>query len=110
MTRMLRGQVWLAQVVEDVDPKLYVIVSNNLRNKRLDTAIGVRVTSTNKYTELPTVVALPPQERVNGWVRCDDITELWDEDLPRDSATATLSPSTMKAIESGLASALGFTV
>lgn len=110
MTKMLRGQVWLAQVVEDIGPKLFVIVSENHRNSRLDTAIGVRITSTNKYTELPTTIALPPQERVNGWVRCSDITELWDEDLARDAPITTLSPNTMRSLEPGLASALGFTI
>lgn len=107
MTRMLRGQVWEATLDQSVGSKMWVVVSHNPRNRNFDTALAVRVTTTNRHANLPTVIALPAGESIHGWVVCDSLTELWDEDLNQAEPTGALSPRTMNLIAPGLKAALG---
>lgn len=107
MTRMLRGQVWEAALDQTVDPKMWVVVSHDPRNRHFDTALAVRVTTTNRHADLPTVIALPTGESIHGWVVCDSLTELWDEDLVRTEPAGALSPRAMNLIAPGLMAALG---
>lgn len=101
---LIRGHVYLAKLNTD-EPKYYVVVSNNQRNRSFGDALVVRVTSTNKYTELDSVAELPAGEFLTGWVRCDNLTTLYDDEPIRDAGQ--FSPNAMKAIENGLRATLG---
>jgi mRNA interferase MazF len=90
-----------------VDEKFYVVVSNNRRNRSLPSTLAVRVTSTVK-PPMPSIVVLPHGEVVSGRVLCDDIVEVWDEDVRRD--VGALSPQVMREVDRGLAVALGLRV
>lgn len=87
------------------EAKYYVVVSNNQRNRSFGDALVVRVTSTEKYTELDSVVELPAGEFLTGWVRCDNLTTLYDDEPIRDAGQ--FSANAMRAIESGLRATLG---
>jgi mRNA interferase MazF len=97
----------MATLDREVGPKYWVIVSNNGRNRNFDTALAVRVTTTNRHANLDSVVALPAGEVLNGWVACDSLTEIWDDDLARSTAEGALSRRAMSAVEDGLMAALG---
>lgn len=105
---MLRGQVWKAALDEAAGPKLYVIVSHNARNKHFDTALGVRVTTTERHSHLPTVVPVLDDETIHGWIPCDSLTEIWDKDLEENEPSGALSQRIMHTLEPALRAALGF--
>lgn len=98
----------MAVLDQEVGPKYWVVVSNNGRNRNFDTALAVRVTTTNRHAGLDSVVPLPAGEMLNGWVACDSLTEIWDEDLLHDRAEGALSHRAMRDVEDGLMAALGF--
>ncbi|MGP9759531.1 type II toxin-antitoxin system PemK/MazF family toxin [Corynebacterium sp. AOP12-C2-36] len=89
-----------------IPPKPWLIVSPNRRNRSLGTYLGVRITTTSKFSHLPTVVALPPGEIANGWVMCDEINVLYDEDFT-GKVWGALSANAMRVVEGGLQAALG---
>lgn len=99
----LRGQVIRAHIGLN-EPKLFVVVSNNIRNEKLDSVLCVRLTTTRK-PDIPSVVQLPPTKSLTGWVVCDDITEIFKDEIV--AIVTALPPHTMRAIGLGLAAALG---
>ncbi|MCJ7859090.1 type II toxin-antitoxin system PemK/MazF family toxin [Corynebacterium kalidii] len=109
---ILRGTVYSVDLgIPDgnggvLPPKPWLIVSTNRRNRSLGTYLGVRITTTSKFSHLPTVVALPPGEIANGWALCDDLDVLYDEDFTGHTWGA-LSNTAMRAVERGLQAALG---
>ncbi|WP_231939717.1 type II toxin-antitoxin system PemK/MazF family toxin [Brevibacterium siliguriense] len=104
---MLRGEVWRATVSE-AGPKLWVVVSHNARNRGFDSVLAVRVTTTNKNAQLPTAFEVPPNECIHGWIMCDTLTEIWEDDLVEQSAVGAVSSAVMKPLESHLLAALGY--
>ena len=112
MSVPLRGEVHEVDlgIVEPggtpVPPKPWLIVSPNPRNRGLGTFLAVRITTTGKHAELPTVVALPHGEVVHGWVRCDSLETIYPEDLT-GRRWGALSREAMWDVEAGLAAALG---
>ncbi|PWJ52827.1 mRNA-degrading endonuclease, toxin component of the MazEF toxin-antitoxin module [Quadrisphaera granulorum] len=107
MTQYVRGRIYLADIglTDENDrpvPKYMLIVSNNGRNKGL-TALAVRLTTTHR--PFASHVALPPGEVWTGYVSCDDVVQLYDEDRVKDAGA--LSPVAMRAVEEGLRIALG---
>lgn len=105
---MLRGQVWRAKLPGADDAKLWIVVSHNARNRNFDTVLGVRVTTTNRNRHLPTVVEVPEGECVNGWVTCDSMTEIWDEDLVDKEPIGSVSPRFLGELQPALLATLGF--
>lgn len=103
---LLRGRVYLANLTDqdDAEPKPWIVVSRNGRNRGLGNALAVRVTTTNKYTELASVVQLPDGECIHGWVRCDDLTKMWDDEPVRE--LGALSAHALRTVERGLRGAL----
>lgn len=98
-----RGHVVTADIGLD-EPKLFVVVSNNRRNRQLRSVLGARIT-TSKKPEIASIVVIGENESVIGSVVCDDIVEIYqDEVLQRRSA---LSPRMMFKVSEGLAHALG---
>lgn len=98
---LARGQVVRADIGLS-EPKLFVIVSNNRRNRRLDDVLAARLTTSAKPT-IPSIVELT-NETLTGRVVCDDILPLYHDEIR--GVVATLSPSTMTAINHALAAAL----
>lgn len=96
-----RGQVVRADVGLG-EPKLFVVVSNNRRNRQLGDVLAARLTTSPKPA-LPSIVELP-NETLTGRVVCDDIVALYRDEIR--GVVAALSPLAMVAINRGLAAAL----
>ncbi|MGN6721234.1 MAG: type II toxin-antitoxin system PemK/MazF family toxin [Marmoricola sp.] len=83
--------------------KPWLVVSNNPRNRALDTVLAARITTTVK--SMPTRVDLGPDDGVVGQVLCDDLEQVFSDRLG-DRVTA-LTPATMARVGIGLRYALG---
>ncbi len=100
---MLRGRVYRALPMGfDVD-HYFVVVSNNARNRALPSVLAVRLTTTLKPA-LPSIVEIPAGEVLTGRAACDDIYEIWEDEVHQDLGAFT--PATMAAIDDGLRAAL----
>jgi len=100
---VLRGQVVRADVGLD-EPKLFLGISNNRRNQRLPQVLAARLTTSDK-PNIPSIVQLGHPEVFVGRVVCDDIVETYPDEVL--SVVGTLSPGAMRAVNAGLAAALG---
>ena len=99
---LLRGQVVRANLGLD-EPKLLVVVSNNRRNQHLPQVLAARLTTTAKPA-LPSIVELAPPEVFTGRVVCDDILEVYENEVL--DVPGAMSPRAMAAINVGLKAAL----
>lgn len=107
MTRLLRGQVVRADVGLD-EPKRFIVVSNNLRNRHFEQVLTVRMTTTTKR-ERPSIVKLTAADAPHGgFIVCDDIVTIWEDEVV-DVLTG-VSPLTMRRVELGLLAALGISM
>lgn len=84
------------------DEKLYVVVSNNKRNKALDDALAARITTSPK-PNIDSIVVIGEGEPVYGRVLCDDIEYLYPDQV-RGTAGA-FSRQMMRRIDDGLRAA-----
>ncbi|HYN55748.1 MAG TPA: type II toxin-antitoxin system PemK/MazF family toxin [Motilibacterales bacterium] len=100
---LLRGRVYAARLSNLDEDKYFLVVSNNRRNNQLPQVLAVRLTTTPK-PDLPSIVPLGPPEAFNGSVICDDIVEIWQDEVTRD--LGALSPRAMEAVGRGLMAAL----
>lgn len=98
----LRGQVYRADFGYGAKP--WVVVSNNARNRNLDSVLAARITTTSKNAHVPTVVPLEAGDPLVGFVLVDDIVQLYPEDV--DNPLGALLPSTMLRISAALRIAL----
>jgi mRNA interferase MazF len=97
----LRGQVFRVDLGHGVKP--WLIVSNNLRNRHLDTVLAARISSTGEDIHMPTVIPLSHGDPLVGNVLCDDLVQLYrDEDLERASLVGVVPPATMRAVSLAL--------
>ena len=104
MTHLVRGRVYRARPHGFADDTFFVVVSNNARNRNLESALVVRFTTSRKPA-LPSIVEIPDHEVVpGGRVVCDDIYELFDDEVKAD--LGALRVATMAAIGEGLKAAL----
>lgn len=104
---LVRGRVYSAVVSENVGEKLYLVVSNNQRNRALHTALVVRLTTSPK-PPLASIVQLPNDEQFAGSrVLCDDIEDLYEQEVREDAGG--LSPRAMAMVDTALKSALDLT-
>lgn len=101
----LRGQIYWLDLGYGEKP--WVVVSNNSRNRALDSALVARVTTTAKPL-LPSIVELDSHDPVAGNVICDDIETIYLDDEPRFGGAVSLP--TLKRINSALLVAFGLTV
>ncbi len=101
---LLRGRVYGANLSHIGTEKFFLVVSNNSRNRRLPQVLAVRLSTTPK-PDLPSVVSLGHPERFTGSVVCDDIVELYEDEITRD--LGALTPGAMERVAAGLGSALG---
>lgn len=103
---LYRGRVYLANLGEEgAQPKLWLVVSYNGRNRGLHDALAVRITTTAKYLDLPSVAKIPDGESVQGWVRCDSLTTLYEDEVIRE--VCAFSRPAMQEVERALKGALG---
>jgi mRNA interferase MazF len=101
---LVRGQVCAATIPPMDQEKYYLVVSNNRRNKALETVLVARITSSEK-PNLSSIVSLPAGECVYGRVLCDDLVEMWPDDDVR-TILGGLSTAAMRLVDAGLRSAL----
>ena len=102
MTAALRGQIYRVDL--GYGPKPWVVVSNNIRNRNLETVIAARITTASRKAHLPTVVPLSPSDPLVGYVLCDDLIQLYDDELV--TQIGALCPPTIRSISWGLRIAL----
>lgn len=100
-----RGRVYFADLGGGRKP--WVVVSNNQRNRALEDALVVRITTTDKYEGLASVQRLPEHECVVGLVRADTLTTLYPDEVEEEAGG--LSRVGMEAVEAALRGALGLT-
>lgn len=101
---LTRGRVYAARLSNLSQDKYFLVVSNNRRNTALPQVLAVRLTTTAKPV-IPSIVPLDSPEVFVGNVVCDDIIELWEDEVRRD--LGALTPAAMRRVEQGLAAALG---
>jgi mRNA interferase MazF len=100
---LLRGHAYAATLHPEIGEKCYVVVSNNQRNRHLPSALAVRLTTSPKPA-LDSVVETARDDPVHGRALCDDIVELWRDEVRTD--LGVMSPLTMRRIGDGLRAAL----
>ncbi len=100
---LLRGRVYSALIPALKSEKYFIIVSNNRRNNALGSALAVRLTTSPKPF-MPSIVEMPAGEVVTGRAVCDDIYELFADEIRQD--LGGLTSKTMAEISNGLRSAL----
>ena len=105
MTEMLRGRIYRAHLSHIGEDKYFLVVSNNRRNRAFEQVLAVRLTTTPPRDERPAMVPLGPGEIMTGWVSCDDIEVLYDDEVRADLGAVT-APA-MRRVEAGLRAALG---
>ena len=105
MTEMLRGRIYRAHLSHIGEDKYFLVVSNNRRNRAFGQVLAARLTTTPPKDERPAMVPLGPGEIMTGWVSCDDIEVLYDDEVRADLGAIT-APA-MRRVEAGLRAALG---
>jgi mRNA interferase MazF len=105
MTDMLRGRIYRAHLSHIGEDKFFLVVSNNRRNRAFGQVLGTRLTTTPPKAERPALVPLGPEEVMTGWVSCDDIETIYDDEVRADVGAVT-APA-MRRVEAGLRAALG---
>jgi mRNA interferase MazF len=98
----LRGQVFRVDLGHGAKP--WVVVSNNARNRNLETVLVVRITTTGKQASLPTVVPLSSADPLVGFVVVDDLIQLYRDELT--VALGALTATTMSAVSTAIRIAL----
>ena len=107
MSTLVRGRIYRARPAGFTGDKYFLVISNNMRNRALESALVVRFTTSPKPT-LPSIVTVPPGEVLpGGRLVCDDIYELFEDEVTADMGA--LTPTTMRAVDSGLKAALALT-
>lgn len=99
---LIRGQVIRADIGL-AEPKLFVVVSNNRRNKNLGQVLAVRLTTTPK-PPIPSIVPLSHDDGLTGSVVCDDIVEIYEDEVQH--VVSALTPASIRAVNEGLRAAL----
>lgn len=107
MADMLRGRIYRAHLGHIGADKFFLVVSNNRRNRAFDQVLAARLTTTPPRDSRPAMVPLGPDEVMTGWVSCDDIETIYDDEVRADVGAVT--PSTMRRVEEGLRAAFGMT-
>lgn len=99
---LMRGQVIRADIGLD-EPKLLAVVSNNRRNAAMPSVLAVRLTTTPK-PPMPSVVELGHPEVFTGRIVCDDIIEVFEEEVM--AVRGGLTGAALAALNDGLRAAL----
>jgi mRNA interferase MazF len=78
-------------------------VSNDRRDAALLSVLAVRITTSTKPS-IPSVVPLLTVDPIVGRVLCDEITEVYADEIEADAGA--VSPTTTRRVETGLKAAL----
>jgi mRNA interferase MazF len=105
MTDMLRGRIYRAHLTHIGEDKFFLVISNNRRNRAFEQVLATRLTTTPPKAERPALVPLGPEEVMTGWVSCDDIETIYDDEVRADVGAVTASA--MRRVEAGLRASLG---
>ncbi|MGD0241631.1 MAG: type II toxin-antitoxin system PemK/MazF family toxin [Streptosporangiaceae bacterium] len=105
MTDMLRGRIYRAHLSHIGEDKFFLVVSNNRRNRAFGQVLATRLTTMSPKAERPALVPLGPEEVMTGWVSCDEIETIYDDEVRADVGAVT-APA-MRRVEAGLRAALG---
>jgi mRNA interferase MazF len=97
---MLRGRIYRARLSHIGEDKFFLVVSNNRRNRAFEQVLAARLTTTPPRSERPALVPLGRDEVMTGWVSCDDIETLYDDEVRADLGAVT--PASMRRVEAGL--------
>ena len=98
----LRGQVFRVDLGHGAKP--WLIVSNNARNRNLQTVVAARVTTTSKHANVPTVLPLSSADPIVGYVVTDDLIQLYRDELTVE--LGAVSAPTMRAVSAAIRIAL----
>lgn len=98
----MRGQVFRVDLGHG--PKPWLVVSNNARNRNLQTVLAARITTTDRHAQVPTVVALAPSDPLVGHVVVDDLVQLYRDEL--GAPVGAVTPRTMEQVSTALRIAL----
>ena len=101
----LRAQVFRVDI-GSIGPKPYAVVSNNQRNRLLDSVLAVRITSSDK-SRVPTAVPLGQGDPLVGYALADEIIELFKDELEGAQYLGALAPGTVLSLNDALKQALG---
>jgi mRNA interferase MazF len=105
MPDMLRGRIYRAHLAHIGEDKFFLVVSNNRRNRAFGQVLAARLTTTPPKAERPAVVPLGSEEVMAGWVSCDDIETVYDDEVRADAGAITAAA--MRRVEAGLRAAFG---
>jgi mRNA interferase MazF len=105
VTDLLRGRVYRVHPVRTDEDEFFLVVSNNRRNRAFEQVLAARLTTTPPRHERPAVVPLGRDEVMTGWVSCDDIETIYDDEVRADLGAVTAQ--SMRRVEAGLRAALG---
>jgi mRNA interferase MazF len=105
VTDLLRGRIYRAHLTHIGADKFFLVVSNNRRNRAFEQVLAARLTTTPPRDARPAMVPLGPGEIMPGWVSCDDIETLYDDEVRADLGAGTAA--TMRGVEAGLRAAFG---
>jgi len=105
MTDMLRGRIYRAHLAHSGEDKFFLVVSNNRRNRAFGHLLAARLTTSPPRAERAAMVPLEPAEVMTGWVSCDDIETIYDDEVRAD--VGAITQPAMRRIEAGLRAALG---
>lgn len=101
----VRGRIYRADLGFGLKP--FLIVSNYNRNRNLQDALAVRLTTSAKPV-IPTVIEMTSADPMQGGrILCDDIVAIYRDELKED--LGALSRATMTAVDAGLKAALSLT-
>ena len=98
----VRGRVYWADLGHGEKP--WLVVSNNGRNRALGSVLAVRVTTTSTGPDIPTIVPLAPADPLVGRVLCDDLVQVYRDEIRREAGA--LTRQTMARVDGGLRAAL----
>jgi mRNA interferase MazF len=96
----IRGEVWAVKLPDVEEDKYAVVISNNDRNRKLNSVLVARMTTAPKApipTRVPVAAADDP---VHGAVACDDVHTLSKGKLKR--RIGALTYPTMQRVAQGL--------
>jgi mRNA interferase MazF len=102
---MLRGRVYRARLAHIREDTFFLVVSNDRRNRAFEQVLAARLTTAPPRSDRPALVPLGPGEIMTGWVSCDDIETLYDDEVCADLGAVTAV--TMRRVELGLHAAFG---
>ena len=93
MSAPLRGQIYRADIGLGPQPGLVVI---NHCNRALSDLLAVRITTTDRHTNLPTWLSRGTSDPLVGYVNTDDLQQLHRDEL--HDRLGSLSPMTLRAV------------